>query len=156
MAAAYQTAVFAGFAIVSSAGAGVASPGLVTIVRRNVSSEGNNRSQAIVNAGTGTGLVGPGILALILLPNWRLAWFLAAASTLVIVSAVLLLDRRPQRGGREGEPTGPLVPPRSWFAAHRHVILAAVLLGIASAAVWNYGRTLLVHAGVNDQVSIVT
>lgn len=155
MAAAYQTGVFATFAVVSSAGGGLASPGLVTIVRRNVAGRNNNRSQAIVNAGTGPGLVGAGVLALILLPNWRLAWFLVSACTLAVAAAVLLLDRGPQRDGEEGPRNGPLVPPRSWFAAHRQVIVAAVLLGIASAAVWNYGRTLLVHAGVDDQVSIM-
>ena len=154
MAASYQTAAFATFAMVSSAGAGFASPGLVSIVRRNVTGRKNNRSQAIVNAGTGPGLVAAGILALVLLPNWRLAWFLVAAGTLVIAAAVLILDRGPQQDGREGDFSGPLIPPRSWFGAHRQVILAAVLLGIGSAAVWNYGRTLLVQAGVNDQASI--
>jgi predicted MFS family arabinose efflux permease len=154
MAGSYQTAAFATFAIVSSAGAGLASPGLVSIVRGNVTGSKNNRSQAIVNAGTGPGLVAAGILALVLLPDWRLAWFLVAAFTLVIAAAVLLLDRGRQQDGREGDVDGPLIPPRSWFGAHRQVILAALLLGIASAAVWNYGRTLLVYAGVSDQASI--
>ena len=154
MAASLNTAAFAAFAIVSSAGAGLASPGLVSIVRRNVSVETIDRSQAIVNAGTGPGLVAAGILALMLLPNWRLAWFIVAAFTLVIAAAVLLLDRGQPSKFLQTSAARPGIPPRSWFGAHRYVILAAFFLGVGSAAVWNYGRTHLVDAGVTDQASV--
>lgn len=127
MAASHHLAPFAAFAIVGSAGAGLASPGLVAIVRRNVTDRANDRSQAIVNAGTGPGLVAAGLLALLLLPDWRLAWSGVAAFTLAVAVAVLVLDR-----GRQGDAhAGPGVPPGSWFRAHRHIIGAAFLMGPA-------------------------
>ena len=146
MAASPSTAAFAIFAIVSSAGAGLASPGLVSIVQRNVPAGANaDRSQAIVNAGT--------VLARCrrhprahLLPNWRLAWFIVAAYTVAIGLAVLGLDRQQSRKVAETDSGGPPIPPRSWFRDHRHIILAAILLGVGSAAIWNYGRTHLVGA----------
>lgn len=150
MAASHHLAPFAAFAIVGSAGAGLASPALVAIVRRNVTDQANDRSQAIVNAGTGPGLVAAGVLALLLLPDWRLAWSGVAALTLLIAAAVLVLDRgRP----RDAHP-GPGLPPGSWFRAHRPIIVAAFAMGAGSAAVWNYGRTHLVAAGASDQASV--
>jgi predicted MFS family arabinose efflux permease len=151
MASSVQAGTFAIFSILGSAGAGLASAALVTIVGRNVSASGNSRSQAMVNAGTGPGLVAAGILALLLLPDWRLAWALVAVFTVGVAGAVLILDRAPK-----GHPQGPQrgVPPRSWFVTHRLIIVAAFLMGSGSAAVWNYGRTLLGDAGMNERVSI--
>ena len=155
MAASYQTEIFAIFAIVGSAGAGLASPGLVSIVRRNVTALANDRSQTMVNAGTGPGLTAAGILALVLLPDWRLAWFLVAACTLVIAAAVLVLDRGDRQGpAPESGARPPALPPASWLTTHRQIIVAAFFMGAGSAAVWNYGRTLLVDAGASEQASV--
>jgi MFS family permease len=158
MAASYQTEIFA---IVGSAGAGLASPGLVSIVRRNVTALANDRSQAMANACTGPGLTVAGILALVPLPDWRLAWFLVAACRLAIAIAIaiaidaLVLDR----GGRLGPaPENGANPPAllraSWLTNHRQTIVAAFFMGARSAAVWNYGRTLLVDAGASEHTSV--
>lgn len=63
MAGADDASAFSVFAVISSAGAGFASPALVAIVSRNVGSETAGRAQSTVNAGTGPGLVGAGVLA---------------------------------------------------------------------------------------------
>ena len=152
MAASHHTTAFAMFAILGSAGGGLASPGLVCIVRRNVTAETNDRSQARVNAGTGPGLVAAGVLALMLLPNWRQAWSCVAVFTIVVAAAVLILDRGRDHDDAEGG--GQIVPSWSWFVAHQHVIVAAFLMGAASSAVWNYGRTLLMDAGASEQASV--
>ena len=155
MASSYQTEIFAIFAIVGSAGAGLASPGLVSIVRRNVTALANDRSQAMVNAGTGPGLTAAGILALVLLPDWRLAWFLVAACTLAIAAAVLVLDRGGQKGSApESGAISPALHPASWLTTHRQILVAAFFMGAGSAAVWNYGRTLLVDAGASEHTSV--
>lgn len=150
MAIATDVAMLAIAAIVSSAAAGLASPALVDAVRRNVRRDGRSRAQTIVNAGTGPGIVAAGALALVVLPDWRLAWWVAAGVTVASAIAVLAADRR--RPAAEGAPSA--VPSREWFAGHRRLIAGAALLGIGSAAMWNYARVLLVDAGLEPSVTV--
>lgn len=140
MALAPGAALFVPAAVLSSAGAGLASPGLVAIVGRNVSSSRADRSQAIVNAGTGPGLVAAGLLALLLLPHWRLGFVVAAGVTAVAGVAVLVLD-----GGRRAPAPAPRRRPA--LAPIAVPAVAAVVLGAASAVVWTYGRSHLVDEG---------
>ena len=164
MAASGSALVFAMFAIGASAGAGLASPGLVTLVARNLHVARRDRGQSIVNAGTGPGLALAGALAIVLLPDWRLAWLLAAGVTALAVLGVLLFDRgenaaeedaasapaaRPDRA-----PARRALPPARWFRDHAAVIVAALLLGAGSAATWTFGRTLLLEAGMTEGVSV--
>jgi predicted MFS family arabinose efflux permease len=134
-------------------------------VQRDLSAERVNGAQAVVNSGTGPGLVAAGVLALVLLPDWRTAWAVAAVVTVAAGAAVLLADRAAAASaapaGQAG-PAGPAddartaaFPPRPWFAAHRRPVLVALLLGAGSAAVWTYGRTLLVDAGAPATLSVV-
>ncbi len=150
MAAAPGTTVFVPAAIVSSAGAGLASPGLVGIVVRGVAPPRRDRAQAVVNSGTGPGLVAAGLLALVL-PEWRLGFAVAVLLTAGAGALVLVLDRR--------RPTTPLVGPTPWswgaVGALGPPALAAVLLGAASAAVWTYGRTFLVDEGLGSTASVL-
>ena len=157
-----DVATFGVAAVVSSAGAGLASPALVALVRRGVDAAGEGRAQAVVNSGTGPGLALAGLLALLLLPEWRTAWAVAAVAAGVAAAAVLLSDRRtaPRAAGQGRQESRPArarqaLPPRTWFAQHGTVVLAAGLLGAGSAAVWTYGRTLLVASGATPTVSVV-
>lgn len=152
MAAAPTPWGFAVAAIIGSTGAGLASPALVSIVRRSVTTSDDERQQAVVNAGTGPGLVGAGLLALVLLPDWRLAWYLVAGFTVVVGAAVLLLDRG---GDAETDAGRQPLPSRGWWASHRGPITAALLMGAGSAAVWSFGRTHLVAAGAGEQASVL-
>lgn len=149
MALAPGAAAFAAAAVVASAGAGFASPALVQVVTRNVPRDDAERGQAVVNAGTGPGLVAAGVLALAVLPDWRLAWGVVAVVTAAAGTLVLVLDRggRDRDGRRDGAPPG-------WFAAHGRLLAAALLLGAGSAAVWTYGRSLLVDAGAGPAASV--
>ncbi|WP_328858867.1 MFS transporter [Williamsia herbipolensis] len=144
MAAADGVAWFAVSAIVGSAGAGLASPALVTIVGRSVAPDRVSRAQSVVNAGTGPGVVGAGVLALVVLPEWRTAWWVVGAATAVIAVALLAADR-----GTGSAPT--TVSTRmdsAWLRAHAAPAVAAVLMGAGSSAMWTYGRGVLVDAGV--------
>lgn len=144
MAAAGDVVWFAVAAIVGSAGAGLASPALVTIVGRSVAVGRVGRAQSVVNAGTGPGVVGAGVLALVVLPEWRMAWWVVGAVTAVIAVALLAADR-----GTGSAPT--TVSTRmdsAWLRAHAAPAVAAVLMGAGSSAVWTYGRGVLVDAGV--------
>ena len=152
MAAAPGTAMFVPAAIVSSAGAGLASPGLVGLIARGVPTARRDRAQAVVNSGTGPGLVVAGALALVLLPQWRHGFVVGAALTALAGGLVLLLDRvRPTTAEVGG------AVERSWRggAALRAPAIGALLLGAASAAVWTYGRAHLVAEGLDVTASTV-
>ena len=151
MATADSATHFAVFAIAGSAGAGLASPALVAVLQRNPSTQGRTRAQAIVNAGSGPGLVSAGVLALILLPDWRLAWMIAAVFTIAVAGVILVVDQ-----GSSGIALARRsLPPASWFAAHRSVLLAALMMGFGSAAMWTYGRTFLIASGADQTLSVL-
>ncbi|KAA9135732.1 MFS transporter [Microbacterium caowuchunii] len=152
MAAAGDATWFAAFAIVGSAGAGLASPALVAIVQQNPATRGMPRAQAIVNAGTGPGLIGAAVLAILLLPDWRLAWWIAAGATVIVTAAVTALGPR----GRPNDDAPAAFPPPAWFRTHLRPIVAALLMGAGCAAVWNFGRVLLVDAGAGATVSVLS
>lgn len=157
MAAAPDLVVFVPAAILGSSGAGLASPGLVALVERNIRASDRGRAQAVVNAGTGPGLVVAGLLALLVLPQWRVGFAISAVLTAVVGTSVLLLDRRgaatrhrppappAEAGSRTWRWVGPLVTPA----------LAAALLGAASAVVWTYGRTVLLSHGASGPASML-
>jgi predicted MFS family arabinose efflux permease len=152
MALAPDLTTFAPCAVLASTSAGLASPGLVAIVARNVPAGRVDSAQATVNAGTGPGLVAAGLLAL-LLSDWRLGFAVGAAFTTAAGIGVLLLDR----GAGTGHPAAgtrgtPVADPR-WLSTLVVPATAAVLLGAASAAVWTYGRAHLVAAGASDSAS---
>lgn len=152
MALAPGTAMFVPAAIVSSAGAGLASPALVGIVARNVPAARRDRAQAVVNSGTGPGLVAAGALALVLLPQWRLGFVIGAGLTALAGVLVLALDRV-----RPADVEGAETVDRSWrgMGSLRAPALGALLLGAASAAVWTYGRAHLVDEGLGVTASTV-
>lgn len=151
MALAPSAAVFAAFAIASSAGAGLASPALVAVLQRNASTAEHPRAQAIVNAGTGPGVIVAGMLAIALLPAWRAAWVIAAVFTAVVAVVVALADRN----DAETSAAPRAVPPLAWWRSHLPVIIAALLMGCGSAAVWTYGRVFLVGEGTTPLVSML-
>jgi predicted MFS family arabinose efflux permease len=142
--------VFAGATVLGSAGAGLASPAVVAVLRSHPGTRTHPRAQMIANSGTGPGLVAASLLAIALLPDWRTAWWVASAVSALAGAAALIFTRR-LRSGRERMPP----PPASWFALHRAPLLAALLLGVGSAAVWTFGRVLLVDAGLDDTVSLL-
>lgn len=150
MAAAVAPVPFGVACVVASGGAGLASPALVQLVAARLPAAAQGRAQAVVNSGTGPGLVGAGVLALVLLPDWRTAWACSGVFALV-VGGVLLVSTR---GGRPGHTTRTPVPDTAWWRRHGAVLALALLFGAGSAVVWTYGRSLLVDAGAPVVVSV--
>jgi predicted MFS family arabinose efflux permease len=148
MSAAHGIVVFGVFAVLSSAGAGIASPAMVSVVSRNIGARRVDRAQAMVNGGTGPGLVVAGVLALCLLPQWRLTWAVIGVVTAACALAVLVVDRAPTTPPQQRRPTRPSA---GWITEHAGAIAAAVLMGAGSSAVWTYGRSLLVETGATSQ-----
>ncbi|WIB76938.1 MFS transporter [Curtobacterium sp. MCPF17_002] len=157
MAAAAGPLPFGVASVIASAGAGLASPALVRLVAEQIPEAAQTRAQAVVNSGTGPGLVGAGALALVLLPDWRTAWGWSGAFTLVVGAVLLGAAQRSaaRRGGdeHEGIPAPP-APGAPWFTAHRGVLLLALLFGAGSAVMWTYGRSVLVDVGAPVVVSV--
>ncbi len=152
MALAPSLAFLAPAVVVASTGAGLASPGLVAVVARSIAPQRADAAQATVNAGTGPGLVAAGVLALVM-PDWRAAFVLSAVVTALAGGGVLLLDR-----GRGGPAAG--LPPQPEGAgasllALRVPAVAAIMLGVASAATWTYGRTQLAATGASDTATVL-
>lgn len=142
---------FAAGVVLGSAGAGAASPALVVLVARAVSGARSASAQATVNAGPGPGLVLAGVLALAVGPDWRTAWWVAAAVTAAATLATLRSARTGRLPHDPIEPTSP--EPASREAVDVSVAwvlpaLGAVGFGAGSAAVWTYGRTVLERSGV--------
>lgn len=155
MAAAGNVTAFGLAAVLSSAGAGFASPALVTIVHRNVDARHADGAQSVVNAGTGPGLVGAAVLAVLVASQWRIAWMVTGVVTAGVAMAVLAADRRPPVQTSTRSKTS-LTPSPSWWADHRNAIVAATLMGAGSAAVWTYGRSILVDAGTTSERGTVS
>jgi predicted MFS family arabinose efflux permease len=156
MAAAPGLGLFVPSAILASTGAGLASPGLVAVVERNVGASRRDRAQSVVNAGTGPGLVAAGVLALLLLPQWRVGFTISAVLTAAMGIGVLLLDRPGDSGHADAGSTGADRRPvraRGWVRTLLAPATAAALLGAASAVVWTYGRTQIVAEGARDPAS---
>ncbi|SDO75879.1 Predicted arabinose efflux permease, MFS family [Klenkia soli] len=142
-----SAAVFSVAVVLGSAGAGAASPGLVVLVRRAVPGPGQDGAQALVNAGTGPGLVAAALLALLLGDRWQTAWWVAATATAAVTVAVLVLA--PHGAGTRGTAV-PVDAGRRWLAP----LSAAFLLGAGSAAVWTHGRTVLQAAGLAEATAV--
>lgn len=161
MAASPTTLVFGTSAVVASTGAGLASPAMVQLVAGRVDGAARDRAQAVVNSGTGPGLVAAGILALALLPDWRTAWAVAGFVTLLVGAVVFLAAERTGRTVDPGHsvdavrPARAVLPDRSWFGAQVVPVVVALLFGAGSAVVWTYGRSALVGAGVPSVLTVV-
>lgn len=157
MALAPGAGAFAAAAVLASSSAGLASPALVAIVDRRVAVDRRARAQAVVNSGTGPGLVAAGLLAVVLLPDWRAGFAAGAAATLLCGVLVLLLAR----GGSSG-PATPETPDAHGYGAGRAATyqllvpaLGALGLGAASAAAWTYGRAHLAAQGLGETTTTV-
>lgn len=127
--------------VVGGASTGVASPALADAVTLRAAPARRDRLQAIINAGTGLGVMVSGPVALFLLDEWRVAWalfaLLAAGATAAAAVAVPRgradVDRR-------------ITPARVSWRRWGELAAAAFLLGAGSGAVWTFGQDVLGEA----------
>ena len=130
-------------AFVAGAGAGLASPALVSLLDARVPPRTAGAAQVVVNSGTSVGVVGAGALATAV-PAPASAWPLVAAACLATGAAVVALApvvpsvAAPPRGPvrSTGRPVGAALP-----------AAAAVGAGVLSAATWTFGPTAVVARG---------
>lgn len=137
--------------LLGGASTGLVSPALAHAVAHRVASERQGRVQTVVNAGTGLGVAIAGPIALLTRDEWREAWlsFAILASLATLWAAV----RVP--GDRSKDPAGGLLPRPLFPPGSSRLTVAAALAGAASAAVWTFGRDLMVAEGLGEQGSTV-
>ncbi|MFV0430146.1 MAG: MFS transporter [Arachnia sp.] len=142
--------------LLAGSSTGVASPPLAHAVAHTVTAARRNRVQTIINAGTGLGVAIAGPIALVTDEHWRTAWLvfsaLCALATIwaaVCVPVASVQDRRGS-GLRQALPH-PMLPQGSG-----PMVTAAATMGIASAAVWTFGRDILLTVGqMSEQASTI-
>jgi predicted MFS family arabinose efflux permease len=135
--------------VVAGSSTGLASPPLADAVARWVHAEHADRVQTVVNAGTGVGVAVSGPVALLLSGSWRLAWaaYCAIAVLVTVWTAAAVPGGRTRRPSAAGGPW--------WRPGAGRLLLAAAALGVGSAAVWVFGRDVVVSAGVSPAASTV-
>jgi predicted MFS family arabinose efflux permease len=148
VAAAWTAPVLAIGALVAGSGAGAASPALVAAVAGTVSPATEPRSQAVVNSGTGAGVVVGGLVVLAWPAEWRGAWLGFAAGA-------LLLTWWADRSTRWSTPGTGRDRPRSGIGPRRlaRALAAALLAGAGGAGVWTFGRDVMTASGLSAQVT---
>ncbi|WP_168198595.1 MFS transporter [Nesterenkonia sp. NBAIMH1] len=135
--------------VVAGAGAGFATPGLVTLVQNNVSPQRRENAQTTVNAGTGAGIVIAGLLLFATVSQWRLGWAAIALAAAAAAVSTLVTDR-----SQAQHPSGGRSPSmsRSHWRALAWPFAAAILAGASSAGIWTFGRTIMAETSGGGEV----
>lgn len=151
VAAAPNAGVLAAAVVLAGAGAGFATPGLVTLIESNVESRRQENAQTIVNSGTGAGLVAAGSLLILVGSHWRLGWAAIAAVVILATGATLRSDRKKKPAAASAPVPA---PGRKELVLLGRPLVAAGLAGASSAAAWTFGRTVLAEGKETELYSI--
>ncbi|QFG68207.1 MFS transporter [Ornithinimicrobium pratense] len=147
VAAAPTAGVLAVGVLIAGSSTGVASPPLAHAVAHTVPAPMRNRTQTVINAGTGIGVAVAGPIALLTHEHWRVAWVLfAIICALATLWAAFVVPSGPVN--RSGATTADALIPRPLLpTGSGRLLTAAALMGAASSAMWTFGRDLLVSTG---------
>lgn len=129
--------------VVAGSSTGVASPPLAHAIARRVAPGARDRTQTVVNAGTGLGVMVSGPVALLVHDQWRLAWltFAGIAAAVTIWSLLAIPAARDETRGPRASSGG------RRRAGIPRLVAAAATMGAASAAGWTFGQDLLSTVG---------
>ncbi|OUZ08958.1 arabinose ABC transporter permease [Aeromicrobium sp. PE09-221] len=150
IAAASHGVVLAIGVIVAGASTGVASPPLAHAVAHTVPGERRDRIQAVVNAGTGLGVAVAGPVALLVRDHWRIGWLIFAVMCAVATTWAAVVVRGPASKNRASRLV--LLPRPLLPSGSRRLLTAAATMGLASSAIWTFGRELLVTEGGQSEL----
>ncbi|TWH73527.1 MFS transporter [Modestobacter roseus] len=138
VAAAWSVPALAVGALLAGSGAGAATPALVAAVAATVRPDAQPRAQAVVNSGTGVGVVVGGLLVLSVPDVWRPAWAGFAVAAVLVTAWADRSSRWPTVAEARPE-----VPVR----ALARPLVAALVAGAGCAAVWTFARDLMTADG---------
>lgn len=144
-----SAAVLAAGVLVAGSSTGLASPPLAAAVARWVREDVADRAQTVVNAGSGVGVVLSTPIALLLFGQWRLAWAVMAVITAVVT--VFVAFAVPASSGAAESMAGSVRRPGA-----AGLVVASVVMGLGSVAVWNFGREVSADLGETTSVVIWT
>ncbi len=117
---------------------GLVSPPMAAAVAAIVQPQRQDAANTLINSGTSAGVILSGPVALLIGAEWRLAYGVFAASALVL--AVLASFCVPSTAGPRAQPS----PGRPALNAMlRQLIVASLLMGAASTALWSFGSQIL-------------
>ncbi|GAB3843965.1 MFS transporter [Nesterenkonia populi] len=142
---------------------GIVSPPLAHAVALRVPRARRDRTQAMVNSGTGLGVALSGPVALLTLEQWRGAWLaFSLAALLVTVWAAFSIPRTREaeaytvavrwHGGRR-RMVKDLLPDPLLPEGGAKLLLTSLVLGVGTAAVWVFGRDILIDIGGQGETS---
>ncbi|WP_448638594.1 MFS transporter [Geodermatophilus sp. URMC 63] len=140
--------VLAAGVLVAGAGAGAATPALVAAVAATVPPSVGARAQAVVNSGTGAGVVVGGLVVLAWPAQWRGAWLGYAVGALL---ATWWADHAATWPSPAAAPEPP--DPGGRLLRHARPLAASLLAGAGGAAVWTFGRDLVTESGLGPQAT---
>ena len=127
--------------LVAGSSTGIASPPLAAAIAHRISGAAGDRAQTIVNAGTGVGVLVSGPIAFALFDQWRLAWgvyaVIAAVTTIWVASTV----------GNTSDSAVEPVQVQRWRTGSFGLLVASLLTGLGSIAVWSFGRDQISTGG---------
>ena len=129
--------------LVAGCSTGIVSPPLAAAVAEYVPPNLADRAQTVVNGGTGIGVVLSAPIALLLLSHWRAAWVVYATVSAAVTVWVFLAV--PASSRRTAKRTDTL-----WRPGTFGLLLASLLTGVGSVAVWTFGRDLVTTVGAAD------
>lgn len=149
MSAAPGPGIMAVGVVVAGASTGVASPPLAAAVAAWVREPVRDRTQTLVNAGTGVGVLVSGPVAIAAADQWRAAWavFAVVAGLVGVAVLVAVPKGRPQDGGRLATGADQPVERRPGTGAVARLVAGSLLMGLSSIAVWTLGRVLMTSQG---------
>ena len=128
--------------------AGLASPALAGLIVQRVAATARDRAMAVVNAGTGVGVLVCAPAALAAPADWRAAFALFAALGAAVAWAVAATTTAPRRlWAPEPAPVAATTAASRPLRERAPLALGALSLGAASSAYWTFGRDLLTDAG---------
>ncbi len=129
--------------LIAGCSTGIVSPPLAAAVAQHVPPATADRAQTVVNGGTGIGVVLSAPIALLLLSHWRAAWVVyALVSAAVTVWVFLAVPGSSQRAAKRVD--------SFWRPGTFGLLLASLLTGVGSVAVWTFGRDLITTVGGAD------
>lgn len=141
VAGAWSSASLAAGVVVAGSGAGMASPALVAAVAATATRDRTERAQALVNSGTGVGVVLAAVLVTVAPSGWRMTWAGVALAVVLVAWATDRTTRWPAAGPTSSRPATRTAS-TSQLVLLRRPALAAAIAGAGSAGVWTFGQDL--------------